>query len=221
MKKREIMDTKWVRGLIALGALAAAPAAVAQNWEFGGGAGASFYPANTITNGAATATIDTQNSIAGGLWLVQNMSKHWGGEVRLDYTRGDLELTSGSARAGFNSEAYAMHYEFQWSATAPSARIRPYLSAGAGVKYYRGIGTEVEFQPLSQFALLTKTNQLEALFTVGGGVKFRVTDHFGVRLEVHDYLTPYPKDIVVPNTGSNIKGWMQSVVPMIGISYLF
>ena len=212
---------KLIRVLTAAGVLALAPAAVAQKWEIGGGVGASFYPANTITNGSASASLDTQNGLAGSVWLANTAVGHWGGEVRLDYSRGDLQLSSGNTKAAFNSEAYAMHYDFQWYPIQSESRIRPYVTAGAGIKYYRGIGNEVEFQPLSQFALLSKTNQLKPMLSVGGGVKFRVTDRFGVRVEVHDYLTTFPDNMVVPNAGSKISGWMQSIVPMVGVSYLF
>jgi outer membrane protein W len=215
------MDMKITRLLAAAAALALAPAACAQKWEFGGGAGESFYPANTVTNGAATASVDVATNIAGSLWLANSIGEHWGGEVRLDYSRGNLQLSSGGTQVAFGSEAYAMHYDFQYHFTRVSSRVRPYLAAGAGVKYYRGIGTEVAFQPLSQFALLTKTTELKPVLSVGGGLKFRITDHFGLRVEVHDFMTTIPENIIVPNAGSKISGWMQNIVPMAGISYLF
>lgn len=209
------------RVLIAAGVLAVAPAAVAQKWEIGVGAGASFYPANTITNGSASASLDTQTGLAGSIWLANNATGHWGGEARLDYSRGNLQLSSGGTQASFNSEAYAMHYDFQWYPVRSESRIRPYVAAGAGIKYYRGTGSQVVLQPLSQFALLSQTNQLKPMLSLGAGVKFRVTDRIGVRLEVHDYLTTFPDNMIVPNTGSKISGWMQDIVPMIGVSYLF
>lgn len=215
------MDTKLIRILLAAGALAIAPAALAQNWELGVGAGESFYPANTITNGSASASVDTQTSLAGSIWLDNNSSGHWGGEARLDYSRGDLQLSSGGTTAKFGSEAYAMHYDLQWYPIRSESRIRPYLEAGGGIKYYRGTGSQVEFQPLSQFALLTKTQELKGMLSVGAGMKFRVTDHFGIRVEAHDYLTTFPKNLIQPNAGSKVSGWMQDIVPMVGLSYLF
>jgi outer membrane protein W len=215
------MDIKSIRVLAVVSALALAPAAVAQKWEFGGGVGGSIYPSNTVTNGSTSADVKTETSIAGALWLANNINDHWGGEVRVDYSRGDLQLSSGGTKASFNSEAYMLHYDFQYHFTNAAARIRPYVAAGGGVKYYRGIGTEVLFQPLSQFALLTKTTQLEPLISVGGGIKVKITEHLGLRLEVHDFLTPFPKQVVTPNSGSTISGWMQDIVPMVGLSYLF
>jgi hypothetical protein len=215
------MDIKLTQVLVVAAALAAAPAALAQNWEFGGGVGGSFYPANTVTNGSDTASVKTKTNVAGSLWLDNNMGNHWGGEVRLDYSRGDLQLSSGGTEATFASEAYAMHYDFQWHFTPVSSKVRPFLDAGAGIKYYRGIGTEVQLQPLSQFALLTKTNELKPMLSAGGGVKFAINRKLGFRVEVHDYFTTYPKNVVQPNSGSAIGGWMQNIVAMAGLSYLF
>jgi opacity protein-like surface antigen len=216
----KIMDIKRI-AILAAAVLALSPAARAQNWEFGGGAGGSFYPSNTVTNGSASASLGAQTNIAAGLWLANNINDKWGGEVRIDYARGDLKLSNSATQTTFNSEAYALHYDFQYHFSHATARIRPYVAAGGGVKYYRGIGSQVLFQPLSQFVLLTQGTQLEPMISVGGGLKFKITEHLGFRLEVHDYITPVPKDIITPNIGSKISGWMQDITPMAGISYLF
>ena len=41
------------------------------------------------------------------------------------------------------------------------------------------------------------------------------------RVEVHDFLTPFPKQVIAPNQGAKVGGWLQDFVPMVGISYLF
>ena len=76
-------------------------------------------------------------------------------------------------------------------------------------------------QPLSEFVLLSKTTQLKPMVNGGGGVKFQVTPKLGFRVEVHDNVTPFPKDVVQPNAGSKISGWMHDIVAMAGLSYLF
>ena len=212
------MDTKRIA---ILAALALSPAALAQKWEFGGGAGQAIYPSNSITNGSATATIGAENNIAGALWLANDINDRVGGDVRIDYSRGNLKLSNGTTETTFNSEAYSLHYDFQYHFTNRAAHVRPYILAGGGVKYYRGIGSQVLFQPLSQFVLLTQATQLKPMLSVGGGLKFKITEHLGFRVEVHDYITPIPKDIITPNTGSKISGWMQAITPMAGLSYLF
>jgi hypothetical protein len=203
------------------GALAMAPAAMAQKWEFGGGLGGSFYVSNDVTNAGATASAKITTNIASSVWFGNNASGKWGGEVRYDYQRGDLSVENGSASARMSAETHAVHYDILWHATRRGAKVRPFLSAGAGFKMYRGTGPEVLVQPLGQYALLTKTTDLRALLSLGAGVKWQIADHLQFRLEVHDYITPFPNEVIVPNVGSHVSGVMQNIVPMAGIAYLF
>ena len=53
--------------------------------------------------------------------------------------------------------------------------IRPYVAIGGGMKHYRGTGEEQPFQPLSNIAILTKTNDTKGMVSVGGGVKVQLT----------------------------------------------
>jgi hypothetical protein len=36
---------------------------------------------------------------------------------------------------------------------------------------------------------------------------------------VHDYLTPFPKEVITPNPPSKVSGWIHDIVPMFGLSY--
>jgi hypothetical protein len=74
---------------------------------------------------------------------------------------------------------------------------------------------------LSQFALLTKGNELKALLSLGAGVKWQATPSLQVRLEVHDYITPFPKEMIAPNVGSKAPGILQNIVPLVAIAYTF
>ena len=75
------------------------------------------------------------------------------------------------------------------------------------------------YQPLSNIALLTQAQDLTPLVSAGGGVKMQLSSRVQLRIEVHDYLTPFPKQVITPNTGSKAGGWLQDFVPMVGISY--
>jgi len=56
---------------------------------------------------------------------------------------------------------------------------------------------------------------------LAAGVKWQATPSLQVRLEVHDYITPFPKEIITPNVGSHVSGILQNIVPMIAIAYTF
>jgi len=208
-------------GVCGLGLMAMVPSAMAQQWEFGGGVGGSFYLSRDVTNGATSASAKIKTDVASGVWLGENLGNKWGGEVRYDYQRGDLSLESGSASARFGGETHALHYDILWHATARGAKVRPFLAAGAGIKVYRGTGQELQSQPLMQYALLTKGSELKALLSLGAGVKWQIARAVQLRLEVHDYITPFPKEIITPNVGSHVSGVLQNIVPMVAIAYTF
>jgi hypothetical protein len=79
----------------------------------------------------------------------------------------------------------------------------------------------VVYQPLSNIALLTQAQDLVAMASVGGGVKFRLTQHVILRLDIHDYITPFPKQVITPAPGASAKGWLQDFVPMAGLAFAF
>ncbi len=208
-------------GICAMGVIGLAPAALGQKWEFGGGIGGSFYPSRDVKNGSTTASAGIRTNVASGVWLGQNSSGKWGGEMRFDYQRGDLSLERGSTATTLTGESYGLHYDILWHATGREAKVRPFLGAGAGFKVYRATGEPGLVQPLSQYALLTKGDELQGLLSLGAGVKWQIASSLQLRLEVHDYITRFPKELIAPNVGSSVPGVLQNIVPMLAIAYTF
>jgi hypothetical protein len=56
---------------------------------------------------------------------------------------------------------------------------------------------------------------------VGAGLKVRMSSHAQLRLEVHDFLTPFPTQIITPAANAKLSGWLQDIVPMAGLAFLF
>jgi hypothetical protein len=216
------MAMKRTSMLVVCSALALVPAAFAQRWEVGGAVGGGFYPSQDVSvPGSGSASAKIQPGIAGSVWVGNSGSGHWGGEIRFDYQGGDLALNQGSTSATFGAHSYAAHYDFLYHFAPSEARVRPFVSAGAGIKVYQGTGSEVAYQPLSNYALLTKVQDLTPLVSVGGGIKFAVSSHLQFRVEIHDYLTTFPKKVIVPAQGAGVSGWLQDFVPMAGLAYTF
>jgi outer membrane protein W len=196
--------------------------AVAQKWEFGGGVGGGFYTSQTVKNErAGNATAKFEPGLAAGAWLSNNIGNRWGGEIRYDYQRSGMQLSGNGGSASFAAISNAIHYNFQYHFADREAKVRPFVSFGAGFKVYHGTGTEVAVQPLSRIALLTRTNDARPMAVFGGGVKAKLGERFGIRVAVYDFLTPFPSKAIAPNTGSSVGGWIHDFVPMFGISYLF
>jgi hypothetical protein len=200
-------------------AVSAAPAALAQKWEFGGGAGAGFYTSKTLERPTEEAKAKIKPGVAASAWLTSNSSKRWGGEIRYTYQTGELQLKQNSAKALFDAETHTLNYDFQLHATDINSVSRPYVAFGGGVKVYRGTGEEQLTQPLSRFALLTKTQELQGMISVGAGIKTKLGNNWQLRLDVHDYITRFPKDVITPNLGTQVGGWIHDIVPMVGIAW--
>jgi hypothetical protein len=200
--------------------LLAAPAALAQKWEFGGGAGVGFYTSTDVQGASATASARPGNGLAASAWLTNDTGRVLAGEIRYDYQRGDMRLSSGGTTATFGGQSHAIHYDFQLHFAPKDAHTRPFLAFGAGVKMYQGTGTEVAFQPLNQIALLTKTTDTRPLASVGFGVKTRVGKRLGLRFEVHDFMTPFPDKVIAAAQNAKVGGWTQDFVATVGVSVL-
>jgi hypothetical protein len=136
------------------------------------------------------------------------------------FEQNDLKLSSGGTSASFGAQSHAVHYDFLVHATPLGSSMRPYVAFGGGVKFYRGTGTEVAVQPLGNIALLTKTNEVKGLLSVGGGVKFQLSSRVLIRLDVHDYITPFPVNLIAPASGSTApSGWVNNIVATAGVSF--
>lgn len=194
-------------------------AAMAQGWEVGGGVGGGFYTSQDVTSSAGSASAKLQTGVAGGAWVGNNFKGHLSGEVRYEFQTGNLSLSSGGTTVNFGAHTQQFHYDVMWHFTPSESRIRPFVEGGAGVKLYQGTGMQMVYQPLSNFALLTQQQDLRALVSVAGGVKVQLSPHMQLRLDVHDYLTPFPKNVITPNAGAKVSGWLMDFVPMVGISY--
>ena len=205
--------------LLAVCAAALAPAAMAQRWEVGGGAGGGFYTSNDVSLDGSSVSAKIDSNVAGSAWLGNNGINKWGGQLQFDYQLGDLALNGQGSSASFAARSYAFHYDVLWHFTPYGSKIRPYVAVGAGIKVYQGTGAQVAFQPLNQFALLTQAQDLTPLVSAGAGVKVQLASHVQLRFELHDYATPFPKQVITPNTGAKVGGWLMDFVPMIGISY--
>jgi outer membrane protein W len=206
--------------LMFLASAVAVPAAFAQKWEVGFGAGGSFLTSETITNPEGNADATRDPGLALSAWLDNNIgSGLFGGELRYDYEMGDLKLSSGGTSVKFASRSNAIHYDFLYNFASSESAVRPYIAAGGGVKWYSGTGTEQVYQPLSNIAVFSDVRDMRALVSVGAGVKFNIAKSTLLRLEVHDYLTPFPSNLIAPVSGSSVGGWLQDFVVSAGLSF--
>jgi hypothetical protein len=197
------------------------PACWAQKWEFGVLGGGGFYNSASATSPAGEGDVGFKNAVALGAYLGSNMYKFVGGELRYEYLPGDLKVSSGGTSATFDGEAHAIHYDFLFHFAPTGAKVRPFVSGGGGVKIYRGTGAATVTQPLQRLALLTNTHETKGLGSVGAGIKAQAGKRFGLRFEVHDFITPFPRKVIAEAPGGKISGILHDIVVMGGIAITF
>jgi len=207
--------------LIALMLGACLPACWAQKWEFGVLGGGGFYNSASVKSPAGEGNVGFKNSVAAGAFLGSNMYKFIGGELRYEYLPGDLKVSSGGTEATFNGEAHAIHYDFLFHFAPTETKIRPFVAGGAGVKVYRGTSPATVTQPLQGLALLTNTHETKGLGSVAVGLKAQASRRFGLRFEVRDLITPFPRQVIAEAPGAKNSGLLHDIVVMGGIAITF
>jgi hypothetical protein len=196
-----------------------ATACFGQQWEYGGGAGGSFLPMLPVSSPAGSASAGFQPGFAANAFVGQRYSDRISGEVRYTFFDNAMKLTSGGQSTTFSANAHAIYYDVLIKTRERESGAQFYGIVGGGMKIFRGIGTEQAYQPLSQFAYLTKAQKVEPMGSFGAGVKFHLTPHLSMRAEVRDFLTPFPKSLITPAPGAKIGSLLNDIVPMVSISY--
>jgi hypothetical protein len=190
-----------------------------QSWELGVAGGFGFYHDATIQNPPASARVGFQSGPVASAELGQDIGQYIGGELRYTYLAGDARLRSGGQEATLGGDAHAVHYDVLAYLTPRGSKVRPYVSAGGGIKYYMATGTESASQPLANFGFLTHANNAEGLIALGAGIKAHLDEHFLVRVDFRYYLTPTPQNIFAPAAHSSVQGWLHNFVPLAGLAW--
>ena len=209
-----------MRGYLVLVTLSAG-GCFAQPWSVGVAGGFGTYHDATIDNAGGAASAGFGPRFAAGAVLGENVSEHFGGELRYTFRDGDSELRSNGREANLDAAAHALHFDFLAYATGRHARLRPFLAGGAGIKRYTATGTVDPVQPLRSFAVLAHADEVKALVSFGGGVKAMLGDHWLVRVDFRDYATPFPENVIIPAPGAKVHGWLHDFVPLVGVDWTF
>ncbi|HSW48565.1 MAG TPA: outer membrane beta-barrel protein, partial [Bryobacteraceae bacterium] len=201
--------------------LTTAAAAFAQGWEAGAAAGFGANRHSAVTGPAGSARAGFAVAPAFGVYVSQDVSSRLGGEIRYTYSAGDLSLRSGETKVTFGGESHLAHYDLLVYAAPQGANIRPFFALGAGARLTRGTGQESAYQPLMQHALLTRTRQVQAIASLGAGLKMKVGERMMFRAEFRDYVSAFPMKVIAPAGGAKINGWLHDIVPLVGLGWIF
>lgn len=193
----------------------------AQNWELGGGAGYGVYHNGSIIAPGGTADAGIRNRFVATGYVLEDLFEHFSGEVRYVYHDGDSFLSSGSVRGTVQAQSHTITYDAMFYFQPRDKRVRVYLAAGIGGKFYNTTGPAPVPQPLPRIAALTTQSQWKPVFDFGGGVRIRVQKHLSLRGDFRDYITAFPNMLFIPAGNGTERGIFHQFTPMFGIGANF
>jgi len=204
----------WAAGLFA-------SLAAAQTWEAGALGGFGITPNVSVTSPAGSASTGFKNGGTFGVFGGANDYSYIGGEASYLYRMSDLKLTSGGTEVDLTGHTQFLDFRFLAHFAAREKRFRPFVAAGGGVAIYSGTGEPNAAQPLNNFAALTNTRETKPMASGAAGIKYRLTEHLGLRFEFRDYATPFPNRLIGPAPGVSLGGWVQNLMAVGGIAGVF
>lgn len=113
-----------------------------------------------------------------------NTKRFVGHEFGYAYNHSKLGLTNSSEEA--NMPVHQGFYEFLLYLTPEGSRVRPFGAGGGHFSTFVPPGASVTYG----------TGTTKYGVNYGAGLKIRLTPMFAMRLDVRDYLTPKPFDLV-------------------------
>ena len=202
--------------LVAL--LAALNTCSAADWEATAAAGFGMYHAVSYHSpaGAAEAGIGPRYGL--GAIIGRRFGTRFAVEAAYTFQDGDFEISSGGRKTAYDANTHAIHADLLSYLGPRFVNLRPYAVVGGGVKFYHGV-EQPGTRPLGEFGSFRQGVDDRALVTFGGGIEWSFSPHWGLRVDIRDYLTPFPTSVIVPAPGSNLGGWLHDFVPMLGITF--
>jgi len=106
-----------------------------------------------------------------------NSGRFYGHEIGVGYNRSSLAIGPDKSGMGMIQVAYA----FLLHALPEGSAVRPFVCGGGGFSSFYPPGTSVSTGGFTKFG-----------YNYGAGVKFKVSEKYGMRLDLRDYVTGKP-----------------------------
>jgi hypothetical protein len=212
-----------LKSLICAAVLLTATAAVASaqepEWEVGVIGGVGFSPDMTVKNATTSASAGVKTGVTVGIYGGEDMYRYWSGEATYLYRTGDVKLEGSGKSVSFGAHTHLITGDFLAHLRPRGARIRPFVSFGGGIEVMVGTGQESATQPLGNLAALTATREVLPVGEGGVGVKVQFSPHLRLRVQVRDYFSQAPNEVIAPAPGASLSGIRQDVIGMVAVAY--
>ncbi len=195
--------------------------AFGQQYEIGATVGYGIYREGTIYSASGSAEAGIRNRFAAGILLADDFSRYVSAEFDYLYHDGHPFLQAPGVKSDIQGNSDALTCGLLFNFKPREHRWRPFLAGGTGAKEYVIAGPEPFPQAIPQIASLTTNDVWKIVFSVGGGVKFRLLPHMLLRAEFRDYLTTFPRQQIVPAPHNTARGIFEQFTPLVGVSYTF
>ena len=160
----------------------AAATAFGQGAEIGVTVGWSNFTKSTIGVDGTGAAYSVDDGIRIGSRMDINSGTFIGHEFSYAWQHSNFRLER-QEYAGMS--IHNIYYNFLLHATPEGSAVRPFITGGVGVSVFNPPGA-------SSFS---GYGDNKFGYNYGAGLKFKVTDTYGVRLDVRDYVTGKPFDL--------------------------
>ena len=157
---------------------------------FGGG---SFY-------GSVVSGLDEKlaNGGTAGGRIAGNFSKYVGLELNYNFMINNVRLLT-PLRAGLPSFTFGNQLQYVsidpvFNLRPRGSRVQPYLTLGAGPALFHPTNQAKQYAQLvnGTYGSGALSSDARIAFNYGGGVKFHLSDHFGLRFDVRGFLSRNP-----------------------------
>jgi opacity protein-like surface antigen/outer membrane protein OmpA-like peptidoglycan-associated protein len=129
-----------------------------------------------------------------------NVSDHWGLELMYEYLSNNVRflapIAPGRPTYDFGNRIHNIALNPVFHFTRRGSRIRPYVTVGVGAAQFtptsaaKRIARDPAVDAIYHSANLN--DNLQVALNYGGGVKFHVSDHFGLRFDARGFMSRNP-----------------------------
>ncbi len=190
---------------------------------FGGG---SFF--KSVSSGLGTEHV---SGGAAGLRVTENFWKYISLEQGFTYSANNLRVPLGTApaSAAFGNRIYQWNINPVFHFTPRGSKVRPYLTIGVSAMNFNPTDTAEGLARMPDNAALYKapglSDNLQAAMNFGGGVKWHLTERFGLRFDLRNTYSRNPAYGLPPAAAAGVyiprgdKLW--GAMPTVGLNWYF
>jgi opacity protein-like surface antigen len=150
--------------------------------------------------------------VRGGLRVGADGLDHWGEDFSYSYGTNASTLAYPGGGFSFTSRSHQFAYNVLfYPAGFKSHKVYPYVTAGVGATIF------TVSEKTKNEAMMRGLGEMEShtsfTFNAGGGLRFQLSDHYGLRLDARDWMS-HPARYGIPEASDNP---LAPVLPVKGV----